>query len=577
MTLTATIDEAPAEDIPFLCRYAAGPLSAALRLEDLFGENPKLALQMRSNDLRARRIEPAIRTEAASSVVETPPAKMDFAASFERGIGTASGRWEWWNGGETTLDAKVPLVWDKKHPTPELGKQGKLEAEAAFDNMPLQAALAWMSGVVNVEGNLQGIVTARGKPLSPKVSGDLLVSDGRVELRTVGQTLREVEGQAIFNRKGDLEFDLHAVDANGEANATGLLELDGLTPKKATIRVKANDFPVRQEGSIMADLDSSVEFSAEFKEDGLSASVDISDLYIDVPETKGAPQTLDPHPDIRFVDEEPEAIDTRAPYLLELDIDASKRFLVKSEQQGFEAVASAQLTVVYDEKDLLVSGLLELHDGYFEVFGKRFDVRSGSMRFTGEPEINPQVSLVAVHSLRGAPGQTITITVTGNLDDPDVAFASTVPTESEAQIIALLMTGRARTERGAQTSTVDAGQEATNFLAGVAGGLFASTLRGQFGGLAPTFAVKDDPGTTETTVQVGFNVDAVIPDEWRDIIQGLYIEGSFTTQREEGGTNTTGQAERTGFLIEAQFPRSIVVIGTFAPPANWSFDLTWEP
>lgn len=575
--LTATLDNASTEEVPFLCRYAGGPLNATLQLDDLFGADPKLQMQMQSDDLRARRVEPGVRTDAAASVVETPPAKMDLTATLGDGLGTASGRWSWWNGGETKIDAKVPIQWDRKHKTPTLAKTGQLDAEASFDNMPLQAVLAWMSGVVNVEGMMQGIVSARGPAHAPKVSGDLLVSNGRVDLRTLGQTLREVEGQAIFNQEGELVFDLHAVDAKGHVSAAGELKLDGLRPEKAIVRIKASNFPVRQEGSVMASLDSSAELAAKFAKEGLDARVDIASLEIDVPESKGSPQSLDTHPDVRFVDEETEKVLLRKPYLVNLDIDASERFSVRSDAEGFSAVASARLNVIYDDRGLIVLGRMDLHGGYFEVFGKRFDVQSGSMSFQGDPEVNPQVSLVATHPLRGTSGQTVTITLTGNLDDPDVSFSSTIPTESDAQIIALLMTGRARTERGSQTSSVDAGQQASNFLAGVAGGLFASTLRGQFGGLAPTFAVQDDPDSTETTLQVGFNVDSVIPDQWRNIIQGLYIEGSFTTRREEGGTNTTGQAQRAGFLIETQFPRSIVVIGTFAPPANWSLDLTWEP
>ncbi len=575
--LKAALEDAPTEDVPFLCRYAGGPLRATLQIDNLFGADPKLAMQMQSDDLRARRVEPGVRTDAAASVVETPPAKMDLTATFDNGMAEAMGRWEWWNGGETKLDAKVPILWDRDHKVPELAEKGQMDAEASFDNMPLQAALAWMSGIVNVEGIMQGIVSARGPSRSPKVSGDLLISNGRVDLRTLGQTLREVEGQAIFNQEGVLEFDLHAVDAKGQVNAAGELKLDGLKPEQAIVRIKVSDFPVRQEGSVMASLDSSAQLSAKFDKDGLDARVDIASLEIDVPESKGSPQSLDTHPDIRLVDEETEKAPLRKPYLVNLNIDASQRFTVRSDAQGFSAVASAKLNVVYDDRGLIVLGRMELHGGYFEVFGKRFDVQSGSMSFRGDPEVNPQVSLVATHPLRGQSGQTVTITLTGNLDDPDVSFSSTIPTESDAQIIALLMTGRARTERGAQTSTVDAGQQASNFLAGVASGLFASTLRGQFGGLAPTFAVQDDPASTETTLQVGFNVDAVIPDQWRNIIQGLYIEGSFTTRREEGGANTTGQAQRAGFLIETQFPRSIMVIGTFAPPANWSLDLTWEP
>jgi len=70
-------------------------------------------------------------------------------------------------------------------------------------------------------------------------------------------------------------------------------------------------------------------------------------------------------------------------------------------------------------------------------------------------------------------------------------------------------------------------------------------------------------------------VNSVLPDNIP--IRGLYVEGQFVARRNEGGPNTTAQAQRPGFLIEALWPLSFVTTGTFAPPSNWSIDVTWEP
>jgi hypothetical protein len=130
------------------------------------------------------------------------------------------------------------------------------------------------------------------------------------------------------------------------------------------------------------------------------------------------------------------------------------------------------------------------------------------------------------------------------------------------------------------TSTDQASQETTNFLTGVAAGLFSASLQSQFGGFAPTFGITQGQGAADdtagdTAVQVGFNVNSVLPDNVP--IRGLYVEGQFVARRAEGGPNTTAQAQRPGFLIEALWPLNFVTTGTFAPPSNWSIDITWEP
>ena len=118
---------------------------------------------------------------------------------------------EWWNGGSTNITANVPLVWDSEHLIPALAKKGNVRGRADFDRMPLQAVLAWMAGVVNVEGILEGSVTAQGRAQDPKFVGSVVLSDGRINLRSVGQTLEDVTGRAIFDEDEPLLY-LPAVD-----------------------------------------------------------------------------------------------------------------------------------------------------------------------------------------------------------------------------------------------------------------------------------------------------------------------------------------------------------------------------
>ena len=170
--------------------------------------------------------------------------------------------------------------------------------------------------------------------------------------------------------------------------------------------------------------------------------------------------------------------------------------------------------------------------------------------------------------------------MSGRLSNPTIEFSSSAPTNSEAEVIALLVTGSTRQQRGAGPSAAQASQETTNFLTGVAAGLASASLQSQFGGFAPTFGVQQGQASADdvegdTAVQVGFNVDSVLPDDIP--IRGLYVEGQFVARRAEGGPNTTGQAQRPGFLIEALWPLNFVTTGTFAPPSNWSIDITWEP
>ncbi len=577
--ISADFYDAPTENIPYLCRYAAGTLKAKLRANGLFGDDPTLSFSMVSDDLRARRLEPARRSGMVATIIETPPASNQITGSYEDGFGELGLQMGWWNGGSTTISARAPLTWDSEHPVPELGERGQVTGRADFDRMPLQAVLAWMAGVVNVEGILAGSVSAQGPVRNPTFVGSVGLSDGRVDLREVGQTLENVRGRAIFDEDGMAITDLVVEDGEGSAKVDGRVGFRRFRLNKADFRVRTNEFPLRQEGSVVARLDGNARILAQFEDEALEGEVRLQSLTIDIPESSATPQDLAPHPEVFIIGESYELAHKPPPYPIHLKLRSEDRITIMSRDQGFFVEATADLdTTIAD--DLVVEGVVTLHTGNFRVFGKRFDIRSGSMVFDGDPDMNAQVSLVARHTLRGS-NDTVTVTVSGRLNNPIIEFSSSVPTESEAQVIALLVTGTTRQQRGAGPSTAQASQETSNFLAGVAAGLASASLQSQFGGFAPTFGIQQgqsyyaDDVESDTAVQVGFNVDSVLPENVP--IRGLYVEGQFVARRNEGGPNTTAQAQRPGFLIEALWPLNFVTTGTFAPPSNWSIDITWEP
>src|SRR5690606_21563796 len=80
----------------------------------------------------------------------------------------------------------------------------------------------------------------------------------------------------------------------------------------------------------------------------------------------------------------------------------------------------------------------QIRRGTFEIFGKRFELQSGSTIIFDpqDPELNPAVNIAAVYVVPGRRGVTVTVSVTGTLTSPELAFSST-ETSDRAEIIAL--------------------------------------------------------------------------------------------------------------------------------------------
>ena len=136
-----------------------------------------------------------------------------------------------------------------------------------------------------------------------------------------------------------------------------------------------------------------------------------------------------------------------------------------------------------------VTGALFSDYGDYELYGRRFSVTRGSVRFTGTAA-NPVLQLQATHEVRqaGRAPFDIQVTIGGTLEQPNISLESQAqPTLTQSDLISFLAFGQSSTsllqfegsgfEGGGQSGSSLAGNVATlatRQLAGVAlGALFA--------------------------------------------------------------------------------------------------------
>lgn len=599
LAVTGQIRGAEMSALPSICHFVGGPLDGDFEAR-LFGEQPYARLNLDAIGARARTLVRGLRSSAVV-LRETDPSDVHLVveATPETLAGTVSA--EWWNGGSTSIEGHVPITWEGEPELPMFTSDAEVDLVATFQHTPLGAPLAWLSDVAGVEGLLDGELGVRGSVLDPTWYGSLALTEGRVELRSIGQRLREVEGTLIFDGR-EIELQrFRAADGNGDVTFSGQLGFAELAPAYIRgLRATADDFPVRQEGSVMAQLNGVAELNAcvctaerscmldneerQCNSDTLFGDVAVERLDVSLPDDGGRSSiALAGHPDVYVSGEEHESSgEAEVPFVYQIYVDAANRFWVRSVEQDFAAQVSSQLQVAMAGDDFKIRGEARIHRGNFAVFGKVFEVESGSMLFRNTEEVDPAVSLIAVHSLRNRPGETISVEVSGTLSRPEVRFTSSIEGVSDqGEIIALLLTGDTRIDRALQSDSNNpqgAAAEATDFLAGVAFGVATLALREQFGEIIPTIRIEmGDDGFRSPMIRAGINVDSLIPRRLRDVVRGIYVEGYFTARRADGTEDSTRQSHDNGFLIELQFPRNIVGRSDYAPPTNWSLDITWEP
>lgn len=477
--------------------------------------------------------------------------------------------------GETVLRGAIPIRFDPTTGVPALGWKNALYVEGSFSEARIQPLLAWVPGIGAADAVADGRVVGQGGIESLQLRGGLELTNGRARIVSIGQYLDDISGRLHFEGQRIVfpeDRPLLAHDTGHRLAVTGAITMDGLTPRTLDAQVRANDFPVRREGTIVASIAGDARAHATIGKNGLDATVDAGNVVVSIPDrTFGSAIGLDSHPDVMVVGDAARELlfEGVSAYPYSIAIRTDRRFVVR--RNDFEVEVEADLRAVYDDPNLGIEGSALLRGGYFEVFGKRLLVQRGFLRFEPGDGFDPAVSLLASYALPGRSGASISIEVSGRLSAPVVSFSST-ETNDVGTILSMLVSASGTST---EESAVQAGGAASNLLSGLVLGLFMLSLRrelGDLGRIVPVVTVSNENGQVRANAR--WAAYDLVPVELRNVIIDATVEGAI---RDGGGGGTTGATTGAGLAIELAFPYGLAGRVTYSPPQSWGADIAWQP
>lgn len=584
---------APMNNIPYLCTYGTGPIYGSVTAKDILTDRPILGAILDLPALRfweqagergeARLSDPFrvhVRTGSTPERDALTACVIMGLSGHEGTPGAACREVTAAGPGEMITRLRVPISWSEGELIPRYEEDAIISGWSDLRDVHVEPVLPFIPGVVAGDAVMTGQMRAEGPLESIQMSGALDLSDGHIQIEGLGQHLHGIRGRVELH--GDRavfpeSHPLRASDSGGTAVMQGHVRFEGIVPRELEMALEATTFPIRREGMVLARLTGDAAVTGTIDAERTTTTIRTGPSFtIGLPEqTAASLQPLEPHPQIQIVGSE--RIDQNAhdeAYEIAVEVDASNRFWVR--RNDFAVQLDAQLTALYRDPYLFLGGRARILRGTFEFFGKRFELQEGSINFDPDSrELNPDVNVVAVYDIPGRRGASVTVTVTGTLTHPQVAFQSTVA-DDQAEIISLLVGGG---QRQAGTASQAAEEQATSFLAGVMTGLLTLGLRQEFGEVVPVLSIESQ-GLGGTRIRVGFSADDLIPEFLRGFIQSAYVEGSVTAAG--GGTNAGGSSSGSGgvgggVMLEFTFPENILMRGTWVPVDNGSLDLVWEP
>ena len=254
-----------------------------------------------------------------------------------------------------------------------------------------------------LRGRIQADLRLAGTMASPRVTGRATVEGGRYENAASGLVLTDL--RALVEGTGDmLELrELSARDGDkGAITAVGRLRFETLPAFEADLEMKAVDAMLTRLDLLTTRADADIVLHASRETDlpgidgSITGSVRIADARVQIPDRfiADVPELDVVEIGVANLEEAAEQARAAATSLdLDLAIVADNRIFVSG--RGLESEWKSDLHVRGSTVDPRVEGTVSSVRGQLGLLGRRFDLRSATLRFDGSAGNQPYLAMIA--------------------------------------------------------------------------------------------------------------------------------------------------------------------------------------
>ncbi len=543
-------------EVPFLCSLVSGHARGRVQGRALLSSAPALDARISLQGLRVGR-SGAVDAEL-SAEAKLPAAKL----ALDLRHGSTGSR----------ITARVPLT--AVGGRVDLDREAPLSARLSVDRAPLALLSPPGAAISRVSGALSAFAELSGTLSDPDVRGTIELHDAGFTATALAQPLHDINGEIALS-KDHLEVKkLTARDGDGTLQLRGRLEREPDAPQALTarLRLKAEQFPLRQQGRIAGYADAEVGVDARVEPESIEVSVELERVSVALESGASVRRgiSLQPHPDIvdprappPVAEAEEGGVAQTSPTPLLLELRAEDSVWVR--RDDFAIKLDADLRARGEGGTFRVEGPVVLRRGYLELLGRVFELEGRSkLEFVGSSPPDPVLDLHA--RARGrAQGEDVQVTIRGRASAPSIEFLV------DDQVVTAGRAAEALTTTSQAAAGAAIGQ-AQSIISGMTGGLMALFAKRELGNVMPILMVEPGDGTTGSRVRAGFELTSLVPRFLRPLIRGIYVEGIIAS-----GSGDQNQSTQGGVLMELFFPYDLVGSGQYGPGETWSVDLGWEP
>jgi translocation and assembly module TamB len=377
---------------------------------------------------------------------------------------------------DTSLEATGGIPFDSKSPA-DLAVRGSVNL----------AILQLYNSDLLARGNATVQATVRGSLRDPQMNGRMELKNASLYLADLPNGIDNANGSVVFDRNRATIEKLSAETGGGKIFFAGFVELSDIL----TYRLQAEAEQVR----VRYPEDVSTTFNAKLALNGTS---DASTLSGSITLTRAA---FNPRSDLgglmalaaRPVPAPASPNEYLRGMQFDVRIDSGPNFEFQTSLTR-DVEAEVELRLRGSPIRPVLLGTISVNQGEIQLFGNRYTVDRGDIRFLNPVKIEPTFDMDLETKARGI---VVNISFSGTLQKLNVNYSSDPPLQSR-EIIALLAVGRNPTALGSTAS----GEVATSSSSGMeaGGGLLGEAISAQLSSRIQRFfgasRVKIDPTVT---------------------------------------------------------------------------------
>ena len=349
----------------------------------------------------------------------------------------------------------------------------------------------------DAEGRLSADLRIGGTTARPALSGAVALNEGKLELPVLGITVEALQVETTFGGDSVFVHRLAADSDGGTLRGQGAIGLTDLTLGDYDLEATLDRFKVVDNEGLLAHVTGDLRLSGTTVLPELTGTVRL--INADIHPTEAAGQAYEPvsftPSDVRMLERYfnirvAEQDTATFEFLDALGMDVS---LIVGEDVWLRSRTAPEMNIPFqgvlditklpnEDQQVLGTVQVEPAQSYVRQFGRRFEIDTGRLTFTG-PVLNPLVELRASYEVPARNNQdnpvTIFLDVTGSmLDEGELRFqlSSDPAILDESDIISYIATGRPAAEafQMVEGNTLQVGRDIavnqlTNLIAGAAG------------------------------------------------------------------------------------------------------------